>query len=110
MSIDPGIVIVILAVLIFYLRLIILQRERLKRLSQAPGPVGKKRRKGGDQQPRYSIVSQSRRDWTIAGVGVLAILAGVLLYSGINPLPAARSYWCVPTALGIVAFSWAFKL
>jgi len=114
MNIDTGLAIVIVAVLVFYLRLIIVQRERAKRLKQAPVITGKKKYKGSDQPqeplPRYSILSQNRRDWVIAGMGVVAILVGILLNAGLLAMAAAQPYWWIPTAIGIVAFSWAFKL
>jgi len=111
MNIDTGLAVVIVAVLVFYLRLIILQRERAKRLAQTPKTTAK----GGKNQPRtsatmYSILSQSLRDRVIAGVGLLAILAGVLLNGKIIPISAVQPYWWIPTAIGIIAFSWAFKL
>ena len=112
-NIDPGFVIVIVAALIFYLRLIILQRERVKRLAQTPPTTGKtKKGKVMPEQapPRYSILSQNRRDWVIAGLGVLAILIGVLLNASILPFPGLQPYWWTPTAAGILAFGWAFKL
>jgi len=114
MNIDTGLAVVILAVLIFYLRLIVVQRERVKRLAQVPMIAGKKKNQSKDQPqvplPRYSILSPNRRDWVIAGMGVLAILAGILLNAGILSVTAAQPYWWIPTSIGIVAFSWAFKL
>ena len=114
MNIDTGLGVVIVAVLIFYLRLIIIQRQRAKHLRQSVLANGKI--KGKAKEPakiapeRYSILSQNRWDWLIAGAGVLFIVAGVLLNAKILPLPAAQPYWWIPTAIGIVAFSWAFKL
>lgn len=112
MNIDTGMAVVIVAVLIFYLRLIIVQRERVKRVSQTPSTTGKKKNK--DQSlgsgTRYSILSHSSRDRVIAGIGVLAILIGILLTMNIIPLAGVQPYWWIPTALGVVAFSWAFKL
>ncbi len=114
MNIDTGLAIVILAVLVFYLRLIIVQRERAKRLAQAPVIIGKANKKTKVQPqataPSYSILSQNRRDWAIAGMGVLAILVGILLNAEIISVTAAQPYWWIPTSIGIVAFSWAFKL
>ena len=113
MNIDTGLVVVIVAVLIFYLRLIIVQRQRVKQVSQTPLATRKKKKKVRDQpqvsRPSYSILSQNRRDRAIAGVGVLAILVGVLLNVKIIPWSIAQPYWWIPTALGVIAFSWAFK-
>ncbi|MBN2146488.1 MAG: hypothetical protein JW726_03830 [Anaerolineales bacterium] len=111
MNIDTGTAVVIGAVLIFYLRLIILQRQRAKALQQTAQAAGKKG-KGKAQQapPRYSIISPRRLDRVTAGVGVAAILAGVLLNVGILPPATVQPYWWVPMAAGIVAFSWLFRL
>lgn len=115
MNIDTGLAVVIVAVLVFYLRLIILQRERAKRLVQAPPPVKKQFKKQklpaqADLKQRYSILSPRRADLVIAGLGILFILAGILLNLSVLPIPSLQPYWWLPTAAGIVAFSWAFKL
>lgn len=111
MNIDTGLVVVIVAVLIFYLRLIIVQRQRVKQVSQPPLTTKRKKVRSQVQSPRpsYSILSQNRRDRIIAGVGVLAILVGILLNVKILPWSIAQPYWWIPTALGVIAFSWAFK-
>lgn len=115
MNIDTGLAVVIIAVLLFYLRLIMLQRERAKRLAQAPLPAKKQTKKQkspvqADLKQRYSILSTRRSDLVIAGLGILFILAGILLYMAVLPLSSIQPYWWLPTAAGIVAFSWAFKL
>jgi hypothetical protein len=110
MPIDAGTAIVIGAVLIFYLRLIILQRDRAKRARQASSVAGKGKKKGkADAQRQFSILSQNPRDRVIGGVGVIAILTGILLYRQVLPWEALQTYWWLPTALGIIAFSWAFR-
>ena len=112
MNIDPGLVIVIVAVLIFYLRLIVLQRQRAKQI--APKPAAASKNKARSQPPappvRYSIITQNRRDRVIGIAGAIAILVGILLNAGLLPFTLAQTYWWVPTALGIVAFSWLFTL
>ena len=115
-NIDTGTIIVVAAVLIFYLRLIILQRERAKQVAREAAANAKKKGKGkgkkqpAESPPRYSILSRNRRDLFIAGAGLVAILLGVLFSSGVLKLPGLQSYWWLPTAAGIVAFSWAFQL
>jgi sterol desaturase/sphingolipid hydroxylase (fatty acid hydroxylase superfamily) len=117
MNLDTGLAVVILAILIFYLRLIILQRERVKRsaaqlaaLRSAAGKTkGKAEKRPPVSQSQYSILSRKRRNWVIAGAGAAAILLGLLLNAGLA-FPSMRSYWWIPLALGIVAFSWAFGL
>jgi hypothetical protein len=112
MSVDTGTAVIIGAVLIFYLRLIIIQRERARRAKQpdtAPGKGKKSKKRKVDAQRQLSIVSRNPRDWAIAAAGVVAILAGVLLYRQVLPWSLLQAYWWLPLALGIVAFSWAFR-
>lgn len=114
MNIDTGLGIVIVAVLIFYLRLIILQRQRIKSLArtvQANEKIKGKAKEPSKASPqRYSILSDKISDRLIAGTGAIFVVAGVLLNAKILPIPVAQPYWWIPTAVGIVAFSWAFKL
>jgi len=113
MNIDTGTAVVIGAVLIFYLRLISLQRERAKqvrRAVEANVSVKKKAKQTSQPPPRYSILSPNRRDQAIGGIGALLILIGVLSYAKILPIPALQTYWWIPTSIGIVAFSWLFRL
>lgn len=114
MNIDTGLAVVILAVLVFYLRLIVLQRERAKRITSSTQPTEKMTSKGkpspSRSSARYTILSQNRIDLAISGAGVVAILVGILLNLKAIPILAVQPYWWLPTAVGIVAFSWAFKL
>lgn len=114
MKIDTGLVIVILAVLIFYLRLIILQRERARRVRKIQAGLRQKARKNESASRSstgaFSILSKNWIDLGIAAAGVLAIVAGVLLNARLFGSPELQTLWWLPTALGIVAFSWAFKL
>jgi hypothetical protein len=116
MRIDPGMVVIIVAVLAFYLRMILLQRQRAKRAAAYQSkPAGKNKNKRPGKPsarlpaPDYSIISQDKRDWIIAGAGILLVLIGVLLNLKAIPIPLAQNYWWAPVAIGIVAFSWGFK-
>jgi hypothetical protein len=113
MNIDTGLAVVILAVLVFYLRLIVLQRERAKqvrRTAEANLSTKKRAKQPSQPAPRFSILSPNRYDQVIGGIGVLLIILGVLLYAKILPFPGLQTYWWIPTAVGIVAFSWLFRL
>ncbi len=112
MNIDTGLAVVIAAVLIFYLRVIVLQRERAKqvRRSVEANLSAKKKAKQPSQPPTYSVLSPNRRDQVIGGFGVFLIVIGVLLYAKIIPAPVLQTYWWIPTSIGIVAFSWLFRL
>ena len=119
MKLDTGLIVVILAVLIFYLRMIIIQRQRVKRISAASkagsGKEGQSKKNRGATKtptppPNYSVLSPNRRDRVIGIVGSILIVIGAFLYSGLNPWPAAQAFWWIPAAGGIVAFSWLFRL
>ena len=115
MNIDTGLAAVIIAVLVFYLRLIVLQRQRANQIrltkeTQAKSAKGKKSTPASAPAPQYTILSSKRLDWIIAVSGIIGIILGVLLYTKVLPFPNLQPYWWIPTSLGIVAFSWAFKL
>ena len=120
MPIDTGLAVIIVAVLIFYLRMIILQRERVKRVRRANEAAAAKGKKKGKQSPAgsaqpvdpssYSMISKKRTDRIIGAAGFALILLGVLCYLKVFPSTILQEYWWLPTALGIVGFSWLFKL
>jgi hypothetical protein len=125
MNINTGMAVVIVAVLIFYLRLIIIQRERAKRLQRSavaeqPGNVRKRKKNSAALQTtsvsKYSIISENRLDRWIGLSGGVLIILGVVINLGLLPPPGTTFYdviqplWWIPTALGIIAFSWMFKL
>jgi hypothetical protein len=111
MQIDTSLAIIIVAVLIFYLRLIVLQRERAKRVKQQA--LTSRQSKAKDPKKTsalgYSILSQNKHDWVIAGIGIALIIIGILLNVKIIPVSLAQTYWWLPVAIGIIAFSWGFK-
>jgi hypothetical protein len=113
MNIDTGLGVVIVAVLLFYLRLIVLQRQRAKQARRPIETATGKKRKGKESSPappNYSIISQKRRDRIVAGVGVVLILLGAIFYLNWLSWPLAHEYWWMPTTIGILAFSWLFRL
>jgi hypothetical protein len=123
MQIDTGLVIVVFAVLIFYLRLIVLQRERARQVRRQLRTPGTKQGKGARAQSlparsgpvqsarvsQFSILSRDRRDWIIAGIGIMLIVIGILMARGIMPYSWSQPNWWLPVAVGILAFSWGFK-
>lgn len=113
MQIETGLAVVIVAVLIFYLRLIVLQRERARRLrvvASVPDKRGKGKNRQNAEPPKYGILSPKPLDRAIGIAGAAGVVLGVLMYAGVFRTPAVESYWWIPTSAGIVAFSWMFKL
>lgn len=114
MSINIGTAIILIAVLIFYARLMIIQRKREKRSRQPPGQIGGQKKVKGSAKTRaalesYSIISRNPRNWVIAGAGVAGVLLGLLLYFKVIPIAGAESLFWLPIALGIIAFSFGFE-
>ena len=108
---EPGLIVVIGAVLIFYLRLITMQRRRAKVTQQLHSLESRQKRKSGGTttKVRPSVLSTNPRDLWIAGIGMLLIIFGALLYAGSLPFSGILAFWWIPISTGIVAFSWGFK-
>jgi uncharacterized membrane protein len=118
LNIDTGSIVVIIAVLVFYLRMILLQRQRARRIRyerQVYAASAAKARKKGKAPPppppasEYSLLSRHPRDRVIGIIGVVLIVLGVFLYSALNPWTQAAEYWWVLLSAGIVLFSWLFQ-
>lgn len=112
-GLDIGIVVVIAAVLLFYLRLILVQRQRAKQFrNRAVVTKGKKKKARAGSQNEYSIlsiISTRLVDRIIAAVGAVFIVFGIVLNVKAIPWELGQSYWYIPVALGILAFSWLFR-
>jgi len=65
MNIDTGLAVVIIAVLVFYLRLIIIQRQRAKRVAQAKKSSQAERKKARNnwRLPNLNTPSSVRTIW-----------------------------------------------
>lgn len=112
MSIDTGTAVVIAVFLLFYLRLIILQRRLAHQLAHAPKPTGKKKDRVNKkpEHQRYSIVSRNRMDWLIAGLGLLLMLFGLFLNKQVFDTPSTASLWWVPIAIGGLLINFGFRI
>lgn len=104
---DIGTIIVIIAVLLFYLRLIILQRQTAKRLNPVPVKDQKKKQSIENKPSSVWILSRNRRDWIFAVIGLGMILFGLLTRAGVIPI-AQEPIWWIVTAVGLVPFSLGF--
>lgn len=109
MPIDFGTIVILLAVLIFYGRLIRIQRERARQMNRQPSGKRKPSEQSSAPVDNLSILSRKRLNRVIAGAGALAIIVGVLLYLNLLPIPGAEQYGWAPVAAGILAFSWGFE-
>ena len=111
MQIETGLVVVFAAVLIFYLRLIVIQRTRVRNTALKPQTASKKnlRAQANQSTLQLSILSSNKRDRIIAAAGFLLIIIGVIFKIRLIPVTLVQIYWWIPVAAGIVAFSWGFK-
>jgi len=111
---DTGTIITIVAVLLFYMRLIILQRQRIKKAqyqyAQVSSKISKKKT-GKDVKPeiKYSRLGvQIKNWWVIAGAIILITFGAVVV--GTQFLGASLSaFWWIPVTLGIGIFAFDIK-
>jgi hypothetical protein len=112
-GLDIGIVVVIAAVLLFYLRLILVQRQKAKRFRhRTVENKEKKKNAGAGSRQDYSIlsiISARPIDRVVAAGGAVLIVLGIMLNVKIIPWGVGQTYWYIPVALGILAFSWLFR-
>lgn len=87
-----GMIVAVTAALIFYLRLIIVQRQRAKSLSQ-------------NSQRRFPMLLI--RYPIILSAGVIVVLAGAGLSAASGPLAQYASYWWIPVTIGILLTSYS---
>lgn len=109
MPFDLGTIAAVVAALLFYLRLIMLQRQRAKQLAQDRARGNKKANKNAS-----SAASNTRlvliKNWYLVGLGIVLILTGALISAipTANAVGAAagaapyRPYWWIPVTAGIL--------
>ncbi len=112
MKFDVGTIVTIVAVTLFYLRLIILQRQKVKTAKMQYAAVDKARKKKGEQQPpevRWSAMGVRVVNWWFGGVGLLLIAFGAAIAGAQFLSPSLNSAWWVPVTVGILLFSLALR-
>jgi ABC-type Fe3+ transport system permease subunit len=107
MSLDAGTIVTIVCVLLFYLRLTVIQRQRIKRAQHQYAAVQKKNTKKNGMQPevRYNRLGVHIRSWwLVAGAIVLITFGAVVAATHFLGMPLS-SYWWIPLNLGIGFFA-----
>jgi hypothetical protein len=110
-SLTTDWIIVIAAVAIFYVRLAMLRGQKRKQERQemlSRMKKGSKNKKEIPEQsfyrPRYQVTT-----WWLVGVGVILMCIGII-DKNMHWFPSVYLvYWWIPTALGILAFTFCFK-
>lgn len=124
MKLTTGLIVVVVAMVFFYVRIALL-RGKKKRLEREFAL--KRRRVNGRSKgaalpqkapgtPPYSINS-----WFLVAIAILLMLVGLVMYNNISIFgweiikdPALVSmyakFWYIPVALGVVVFAFCFKI
>jgi hypothetical protein len=110
MKYTYGTIIAVAAALFFYLRLIILQRQKVKQLSRVSSSERKKKRSRSSNDkngigitsgfPKLEITSPY-----LLGLGILLILSGAALSALPWFISQVRDLWWIPVTLGILLMS-----
>lgn len=112
MRFEPGVFIVAVTILIFYARLVQLRgrNRRLAREAELARIRTRGKRKKTDQ-PVADANTPSFRvgNWWLLGIGALFMLAGVAMRTGISLPPEVKPFWWIPTAVGVVVFTFSFR-
>jgi len=114
MNIEPGLVVVIVCMAVFYVRVLLLRNEKKRKEREAMQAVMRKGKAKGRQAmlppkdpnaPPFAITS-----WPLVVVGILLMLAGIIARDSQTFPELVVQYWWVLTSLGVLAFTFCFKL
>lgn len=114
MNLEPGMIVIIVACLVFYLRIVQL-RGRKKRLEKERvlahmRDANKKKGKIAPLPPKdpndppFKVTS-----WILVGIALVLVLVGMACRSYTFFPQLMRDFWWVITTIGIVAFIFCFK-
>lgn len=112
MKFDVGMIVTIVVVLLFYLRLIVGQRQRTKtaRLQyEAVAQKAKKKKNIADPQVKWENVGVHVRSWLLFAVGAVLIIFGAVVYGTRFLGPSLSAAWWVPVNVGIIVFAIAVR-
>lgn len=110
MPFNYGTIIALAAAVFFYLRLIILQRQKVKQLpARQPSSQKAKKSGKGQVQKAQTIPQLQFTSYYLLGAGILLIIFGAVL-SGSSLFPANnREFWWIPVTLGILCMTFSIK-
>jgi hypothetical protein len=114
-DIEPGMIVIGIAILIFYLRILQLRgrRKKLERKLMVARMSNKSKNKSNKSlplendknAPPYKVTS-----WVLVIIGVILMLAGIA-YRTMNLQPQLiQDFWWVPTTIGVLVFVFCFKV
>jgi hypothetical protein len=114
MKFDTGTIITIVFSLLFYLRLIIIQRQRIKKAKYQYAQVASKssKKKGGaDKKPevKYANLGIHIRSWWMVGGAIALISFGAVVAAKQFLGPAYSNLWWIPVNVGIIIFAFGIN-
>jgi ABC-type Fe3+ transport system permease subunit len=112
MNFDTGTIVTLVCVLLFYLRLIIIQRQRIKQAQHQYAQVAKKNsqnKKSSSKKPevRYNRLGIHIRNWWLVGGAIALITFGAVIAATLFLGPALSKLWWIPLNIGIGLFALA---
>ena len=111
MKLDTGTIVTIVAVVLFYIRLVILQSQKSRSLSASDStPPSGRRSKGKKKSEKKSEFFKFHiSSWPLVIAGVVTISAGALL-NAISPFGATvNALWWIPVSIGIVLLAFSYN-
>jgi hypothetical protein len=106
---SVGLIVNVVAIVIFYLRIAQIRGRRRKLARQEALQRRKNPKKGppppeDPNKPGYDITS-----WWLVGLGIALMLLGVTMYTSAWFPVQYRDYWWVASSIGILVFAFCFK-
>lgn len=112
---EPGMLVVIGSLVIFYLRMMQLRgRKRKMERKAAVARMNEANRKHGKvtpaakrdpNKPPYAVTS-----WILVVIAAIFMLFGTAIRSSLSFIPILETYWWIPTTAGILLFVFCFKV
>ncbi len=100
MNLETGLVIVVIATGLFYLRVLLLQRGKARRAREFP----LRQKGGGKQQAPVPETGIQVSSWLLVAISIILILAGFILRtSGVT----IKDYWWIITSVGILVLAFS---
>jgi hypothetical protein len=110
MKYDTGTIVTIVFSLLFYLRLIVIQRQRIKKAKFQYAHVankGSKKKSTSEKNPQvnYDRLGIHIRSWWLVAAAIIVISFGAVVAKTQFLGPTLSNLWWIPVNLGIVVFA-----
>ena len=112
MKFTTGTIVTIVAVMLFYLRLIALQRQKVKvaRIQYSAAENAKQKKKKQEPlQVQWDVLGVRVRNWWLIGASLVLIIFGAVVAATQFLGPAVSAAWWVPLNLGILLMALGVK-